>query len=179
MVYLTLTAAGTDDVRPTQHMPLHRRVDAGNVVGLNGLPLGRRRSDRSLDRLAPIIGDDLLATCTGATEPYEHGPSYSCWRPPRLYMNLICAWLIDPAALREPGAFLCNGCRRYAPGTDRSRQEAQCEYAGCRRKAITFLETGMDIAEERARDFRSGQVLDEALHKLEEIDETRKVGLSR
>lgn len=147
---------------PTHATPPPR--DAGTVTNLL---LHWGDGDRSaLDQLAPIIYDDLLRLARARLNR-EYGPSTL---EPTALVHESYLRLADQTRLHSENrahffAIAASVMRRVL--IDRARKrKADKRGAGVR----LTLKTGMDIAQEQAPD---SVALDEALHKLEELDERK------
>jgi RNA polymerase sigma factor (TIGR02999 family) len=138
--------------------------DAGNITNL--LIRWGEGERSALEHLTPIIYDDLLRLARARLNR-EHGPSTL---EPTALVHESYLRLADQTRLHSENrahffAIAASVMRRVLIDHARKRN-ANKRGAGVK---IT-LKTGMDIAEERAPD---SLALDEALHKLEEIDERK------
>jgi RNA polymerase sigma factor (TIGR02999 family) len=133
---------------------------------VTNLLLDWRNGDRSaLDRLAPIIYDDLLKLAKARLKP----ESRDCTLEPTALVHESYLRLADQTRLEVESrahfyAIAANVMRRVL--IDHARKRNSQKRAGLR---IT-LKTDMDFAEQRAPD---SLLLDEALRKLAEIDERK------
>ena len=150
----------SDAPTPVNELP----KDAGNVTTL--LHDWRDGDHSALERLTPIIYDDLLRLAKARLNR-EYG---ECTLQPTALVHESYLRLADQTRLHVENrahfyAIAANVMRRVLIDHAKKRK-AQKRGAGLR---IT-LKTGLDFAQERAPD---SLILDEALRKLEQIDERK------
>src|SRR6516164_3313103 len=138
--------------------------DPGNVTSLL---LEWRAGDQSaLDRLTPIIYEDLLRLAKGRLRAeYRHCTIEPTALVHESYLRLADQTRLECESRAHFYAIAANVMRRVLIDNARKRH-AQKRDAGFR----VTLKTGMDFAEARATD---SLMLDEALRKLAEFDERK------